>query len=270
MKIYQLILPFSILFFSCESEENTEKQEHNKSIDTIATDTPKEELIEEPDPLRMTIDVEKLFAKADTTLSLPLVIDSTFIDSIMNSDLEEKSLENIEAQYLGFDFVDNRPTYMSNYCIDAFIEIDSLKIKGEYEQYVESLDLGETEIASAAVIGKITELGETEFLIWMTDYSTFQACPYGHGTYIWATIFKSGKATNTLLVGEYSGGADAPYWVSTTTTSVLKASLVTTHVLEEEGGEYNEDTDEEIVNSSEKDYKTFITHGWFEAEKEEE
>jgi len=269
MKKIAFLLPLSLLFIQCSGEEQTESIHEDVSTDTISSDTIVEEVIE-IEPERVEIDVDALFAKADTTLKIPFIVDSIFMDSILNmyDELDHKSLSNAEAQHLGFKMVDNGPTSMGSYCIDRFIEIDSLKLKGEYDAYVEQLDIGQTERASAAVIAKITELGATQFLIWMTDYSTVEACPYGHGTYIWCTIFEQGSATNTLLLGENSGGADAPYWGSTITTSVLEIGKVTTTVVDEQGGDYNEETDEEIVESSTKEFISWITFGWFETEEE--
>ncbi|OIQ36320.1 MAG: hypothetical protein BM555_02840 [Crocinitomix sp. MedPE-SWsnd] len=268
MKNIAFLLPLSILFIQCSGEEQTETSHEEISTDTIVTDTIAEEVIE-AEAERVEIDIDALFAKADTTLKIPFVVDSAFIDSIMylEGELDEKALSNVEVQHLGFKMVESGPTMMASYCINSFIKIDSLKLKGEYEDYLEQLDIGQTKRAGAAVIGKITELGSTQFLIWMTDYSTLEACPYGSGTYIWATIFEDEKPTNTILLGESSGGADAPYWGDTFTTSVLEIGKVTTKTIEESGGDEDPETGEEIVDHSENEFITWITLGWFEAEE---
>ncbi len=263
MKYLSIVMLFFMVGCGSEPAEVTEE---NPVIDTLKTDTT--EVIEDVQvevPKRIELDPAELFAKVDTVLTLPLAVDSLFVDSIMSIETTEKALSNAEAQYLGYSMLDNRPTQMASYCIDDFIRMDSLKIKGEYEDYLQQMDIGMTEWAAAQVIGKIKIGSGHEMLLWATHYETYQACPYGHGTYIWSTVFVDGQPLNTALVGENSGGADAPYWGSTFTTSTITEAGIVIDYLEESGGDYDEATDEEIVERSQQKYEIqFAIDGGFE------
>lgn len=260
-----LFFPLFVFILACGSEQgeavHAEPSSDSLAIDSVVTDTILEEIVER----RIEIDQASLFDKIDSVFSTPLVIDSMFVDSIMGLDPEENALTNAEVQYLGFDLIENRPNNMASYSIKNFIRIDSLKIKGEYEEYLATLDVGMTEWVAARVIGLLKIDEGHELFLWCTQDETLQACPYGHGTYIWATVFVDGQPLNTTLVGEHSGGADAPYWIYTFTTSIVSKVGIEIDYLEESGGDYDEENDEEIIEQSVNKYTVnFAIDGGFE------
>lgn len=270
MKKTFYLFSISLFIFSCGgSGESSESHEDGSANDTTAVDSLATDTLAEVLPVRIDINVNKLLGKLDTTFSLPLVIDTAFIDFAENSIVDEESdLTPDEVNYMAFDLVNNRPTNMASFSFNEYTFIDSLHTYDQYDDYMANIDIAMTTQANAKLLGKAPIGPDSYFIIWATDYSTLEACPYGSGTYVWATLFSSDVATNTVLIGESSGGADAPYWGSTFVTGVLKRTSLETHVVDENGGDYDEETDEEIVEHKEEDYKVFITNDFFEAEED--
>lgn len=245
---------FTALLVSCggNSDETGSNKETSESEDTTSVDSLLEDtLVVEEDPGRISIDVANLMSKAEQTFELPFSIDSAFVEDLWESETDKGNLTNAEAQYLRFDFVDHESISMSSYDVETFITLDSLKIKGEYEEYQENLDLGMARYSNAKVVGKIHMDDKTTLLIWSTDYATYEACPYGYGTCVFGTVFVDNAGLNSILLGEISGGGDAPYWGSTIVTSEIDASHVYFKKVSESGGDEDPETGEEIIDRSE-------------------
>jgi hypothetical protein len=266
-KLIYLFVCFIVIVSCGGSSQEVESTSEEVEVDTTAIDTANvDTLIIEENPDRISIDAAALLAKAETVYDLPLIIDSAFISSWRSEGGEEAESEitNAEAQYLSFDFVENDPTSMAEYDVKTFINLDSLKIKGEYEDYQASLDLGQARYSVAMVVGKTSVNQNQTMLIWATDYATYEACPYGYGTCVFGTLFTGNVAHNTVLLGEISGGADAPYWGSTLVTSEVTATAITTKKIQENGGdEVDPETGEEIIERGEDDFRLSILSDGF-------
>ena len=244
------------------SDINNQENEVANEIDS--TITLPEETEDTIIKSRPKINVESLLNKIDTTYSTPFNLDSNYVEDISSLDDNESTLTNIEVQYLGFDMVNNQPTNLADYNIGTFIELDSMKIKGTYEDYVENMDIGMMERSSAKIHSKI-QINTTSFiLIWSVFYSTFEACPFSSGTAIYGTFFKDNQAYNTAVLGESSGGGDAPYWSDTFITSEIHSTKISTRKINQSGGEDNEETGEEIIETTDKIYNLKITTLGFE------
>ena len=84
------------------------------------------------------------------------------------------------------------------------------------------------------VIGK-----SINHLIWSLDYGIYEACPYYEGQYVLATLCVNDKISNTVYIGEDSGGGDPPYM-----TSVFAGGdLWDTYIEVKRFEEYTEDID---------------------------
>lgn len=217
---------------------------------------------------KIQIDVVKLLGKlnSDTVYQTPFSLDSNYMESISE---EAPLLTNVEVQYLSSDLIDNQPTEWSSYDIKSFIDIDSMRLMGTYEEYVESIDIGMMQESDAYLLDKIILDSDRFILLWSISYSTYEACPYASGTVVFGTIFENNIALNTATLGEDSGGGDAPYWGSTFTTSQINSELISTNKHEESGGDMDEETGEEIVDITNKVFEVKITELGFEAIKTE-
>ena len=258
-----------LIFSACGgTAESNESSTEETGVDTTEVDT-LAELEEKVVPERISYDVNKLLARIDTVFQLPFIVDSAMLDSMFVDQYYESSLTNAEAQYLGFKTPDSSPASSASYCINEFIDIDSIKLKGEYEAFVETVDLGQTEDACAHLMGQVKISNNEYYILWTTAYHTYEACPYGHGSYIWATYFKDNQPYEAVLIGETSGGGDAPYWMGTAATSVITKKGIEAYEITESGGDENEDG-EEIIETTEKwaSYK-LNAEGLFEVEVKE-
>lgn len=239
-------LPF--LFVNCGGNDASE---NTSNTDSLTTDTSFADTLTLV-PVRTSIDVTALLERVDTIFTLPFSLNEEDVESWSMEAGYESDLSNGEVQHLAFEITDNDYSNYAMFSISEFADLDSMIIKGEYDDYVENLDLGEVESAYANLIGRIN-LSENQFLLlWSTDYSTVQACPYGHGFYVWATLFTNEIAINTTLIAENSGGADAPYWNSRTISCSITSKKIELQIVDGEGGEMDEETDEEI-----EDYEEF-------------
>ena len=246
-------------------EHSSEDSDHTRSDSTLTDTLASTDAAVTPseNPL-VEIDSEKLLAKFKKSYSLPLELDSTFIiqfDSETGDD--PYNLNREEVAYLSSSISDEMPTSRADYHIKTFIELDSIKRFGDYENYQQNLDLGQTRYSHANTAGKVKISDARSIYLWSVDYATYEACPYGWGTYIFGTLFENGKPIQAVLVAEYSGGGDPPVWgkthlYSTITKDHIKAKFV------DEYGEEDYDTGEEYVQRSEKKYEYRFTSGGFE------
>ena len=256
--MFSTLVGSAVIFSACGgAAESNQTSTEETGADTTQVDTIVE-LEEKVVPERISYDVNKLLARLDTVFQLPYIIDSVMIDSLFMDVFYESDLSNAEAQYLGFTTPKKSPSSWSAYAINEYVDIDSIKMRGEYEDYVEQLDLGETQDASATLVGQVHVSDAEYYILWTTSYHTIDACPYGHGSYLWATYFKDNQPYEAVLVGENSGGGDPPHWSGTITTSVITKEGIEAFILTESGSE-DYDTGEEIIESSEQTARYTLT-----------
>lgn len=274
MRRFYSHLFISFLLFSCggEAAEQTETAESNidtVSIDTLQIDT----LTIEENPEKIQIDVSKLLAKAEvsfTTEDLPLSIDSAFIaDYCAVPEEDDYNMTGDEAKYLSFDMCDNNPTEMIDWKVQTFIRLDSIRKNGGWDDYQESLDLGQARYSNANVIGKIQLSDQTFILLWHIQYATYEACPYAEGSYVLGTLFTKDVGINTTLLAELSGGGDPPAWGDTKVTSLVSSDQIVTESLER-WGEEDYESGEEFVEEREGKVVINILATGFEEESEEQ
>jgi len=159
--------------------------------------------------------------------------------------------------------IDNTPTYWAKRNVNYFIEIDSMKLMGTYENYVENLDVGMMKESIANIHQKIIIDSNNYILLWSIYYSTDEACPYASGTIVFGTYFNNNVAQNTATLGEDSGGGDSPYWASTFITSEITTTSITKYKREVEKEGMDEETDEEIIEITDNTFLITITDSGF-------
>lgn len=261
------LIGLSLVIISCNNSDNTSNdssQKANKKAE-VKIDSSAIEIVEEvTESKRPKIDITDLLSKADTIYNSPFNLDSNFVFDIENQNDGPSTLTNIEVQYLGYDMVKNQPTSWSGYNINTFIEIDSMKINGTYDDYVDSIDIGMMERSFAYVHSKILVNKNTFILLWSISFSTYEACPFSSGTVIFGTFFHGNLAYNTAVLGETSGGGDAPYWSEIFVSSDIQPTLIVTNQVSKNGGEEDENTGEEIIEKQNKSFKLKIVELGFE------
>lgn len=215
------------------------------------------------DPNRPRMDVADFLGKVDREFELPLTIDSAWMERLLQTDEEislDYNMNRSETAHLSFNWVEGNETGNSSRYVQIFEEMDSINQLGEevMDEYLYSLDLGMTRYSTCNSIGKVTISEVSSLIFWSTDYSTIEACPYGYGTSLYATLFTKDVATNTVLVGEMSGGGDPPVWASNYVSSTITDSSITIVGIEH-WGEEDFDTGEEIIETNSKTAAIEIT-----------
>lgn len=261
-------LIFFTLLLSCgegDSEIVESTPIETTTLDTTSNvDLDTAEVIEE----KVQIDVTTLLRKLnnDTVYQLPFTLDSNYMESIGE---ENEILTNLEVQYLSSDLINNQITEWSSYDIKSFIDIDSMRLMGTYEEYVDNIDIGMMQESDAYLLHKISVDANSFILLWSISYSTYEACPYASGTVVFGTYFNNNMALNTAVLGEDSGGGDAPYWGSTFITSQITSDHILTNKHEESGGDMDEETGEDIVDVIDKEFEVKLSQLGFEAIKKD-
>lgn len=246
MKNIFYLLGLSLFMLSCGGDaETTNQNSDSTTTDTVAMTTP-----------NIVIDVNALLAKFTTVATIPFQQDSNYLADLELSD--SNALTANEAIYLSYGFVDNEISYSGIYPIQDFLFFDSLKTAGEYESYVEVVDIGMMVVSDAFVAQKIILDDSTSVLLWCVSYSTYEACPYSSGTILYATVFKNNVATSCTIVGEDGGGADAPVWSETLSLCSFKVGDYSVWSRDRNcGGDVDEEGNE-MVDEFIKEFKLTI------------
>jgi hypothetical protein len=152
-----------------------------------------------------------------STISEEIKLDSLRLEKIF-ADSTLKSVDASEILDLTKNLAD---TSLFAGLGEGFLRLDSIKKAGGYENYVSHLDIGMYK-EIRAVHYKDIELGSGKTLkMWGFDYQTYEACPYANGKVILVSSFKDGKNVGCLPFAYFHNWADAPFYDSYKTNSVL-------------------------------------------------
>ena len=149
--------------------------------------------------------------RVNKTINFPYLLNQDAIDDL---DLSDNGLSHDEvellSQYLivhpGFSDIESR--------LDSYFRFNQLIDSIGEEAYNNQIDLGMTQYFDAYLHYRVNLTEKKYLLIWSLDYGTYEACPYYEGQYILATMCVDGKISNTVFIGEDSGGGDPPYMSS--------------------------------------------------------
>ncbi|MEX1002454.1 MAG: hypothetical protein WDZ35_10110 [Crocinitomicaceae bacterium] len=259
-----------LLMSACGASDNnnTESSPETEVADTlvttdVASDSSEVDTLTEMDD-ETTIDVTALMTKFNTVFDLPLKIDSAFVTQFSSESAEDPyTLTGSEVAYLLRKMTTDQATSSADYMPKEFIKLDSIKKNGNYKEYQDNLDLGMTRYSHAKPVGKVIWDEQLTIYLWSLDYATYEACPYAAGTYVFGTVFYQGKARNTTLLGEDSGGGDPPVWGRTLTEGLLtELGLSVDH--SNTYGEEDYESGEEIITKNEEYSEFEITPNGFE------
>ena len=261
MKYYPIIALVLLAFVqACGSETNTEPltaevEQQVEVVDSAIVETVTEQEIV------INTHLQAILNKSDATYQLPFDIDTNFVNAI---DFEQKSIQTSlsfeNGRYLGARLLENAPTNNASYNIEIFCKIDSLTAEGEYEDYVNNLDIGMMQVSEAYVEGLIEVDSSKLVLLWSITFSSYEACPYASGSLVYGTLLQNYEVQNTMLLAEVSGGGDPPSWGETRiSTSISKAFDMKTNSINQSG-----DSDQGDVETNTESYLTEIGDHAFE------
>lgn len=198
------------------------------------------------------INTDALMAKYSSEITLPFTPDSTWLIDIELTD--SNMLTADEAIYLSYGYVTSDISYQATTCVDDFVFFDSLKQHDEYDAYIETVGLGQMVKSDAYVVQKIILNDSTELLLWLVDFATYEACPYSAGRVLYASVWRNGHITSSTIIGEDSGGGDAPYWGGTSVLPNFTSTGFTVTRKEINGEGEVDENDNEIVTTEQYDF----------------
>ncbi|MCP9755824.1 hypothetical protein EGI26_11720 [Lacihabitans sp. CCS-44] len=145
---------------------------------------------------------------------------------------------------------------------EGFLRLDSIKKAGAYENYLSHLDIGMYKDIKT-VSYKDVDLGDGNTLkIWGFDYQTYEACPYANGKVILVSSFKDGKNVGCVPLAYFHNWADAPFYDSYKTNSVLdKNGNLTVKETKNSGG--MDEKEKEYQSTSTSKYQSKLVDGVF-------
>lgn len=201
MKYLSLIFSASLLVFSsCGNEKPEAEQEKSPVEDSVA-----KEAYVWP-------------AEIDTLLhSFPLLQDSIIhIDSTLIRNIENKdTITGDEIRFLSANYHSNTLFSFQKYSLENYLEMDSIIANGHYDEYLEHIDIGNTKYVNGKKLF-YHPLGDSCLLFfWAIHYRTYEACPWGEGTYIFMTNAYAGRICETICIGLEDAGGDPPVAGST-------------------------------------------------------
>ena len=133
-------------------------------------------------------------------------------------------------------------------------------------EYVENIDIGMMQNIHAHLYGSAEINESSKILLWTMNYASYEACPYYYAEIFLGTYVIDNKVVSCALLGEVSGGGDAPYWSDVMLTSEMDKEGFRTLRVSRSGGEEDEDGNE-LVENSKTDIYINITPEGFVVEK---
>lgn len=236
MKKWTLYTFIALIAFSCGEQTTESSTENSGSKNDVDSSGLTLNLTEET----------KLLLSYFQPAEWPYTIDSLYYENLSS---EEGTLTAADVKWLTSGFVDSDLSYSAQSVIKDVLYFDSLKIHGEYDAYVDALDIGMMKDANAFALHKLELDDNGYWLIWYVDFTTYEACPYFAGKTIYATAMKNNVATSCTLIGESSGGGDAPYWGENLILTDVFKDLLRVTKIDRSGGDTDEDGNELVEES---------------------
>ena len=161
------------------------------------------------------------------TIGLPFQIDSAYVaDTAAGKNLTYKDVRRQRGKIAEVGEYRALEGLINDFC-----RIDSIRRAGKFQQWLDSLEPGMTQDASATEIGTIRMGDSTPVDLWRLTFASYPACPVFSGAYVIARIEHGGQVTH-VPVGKTVVSADPPSffremitatvshdWISITTVS---------------------------------------------------
>ncbi len=205
------LLLFSLLIYgltSCGDTTDDKSATNDSGFVSSGTDNAQEPVTDIDTLAEMPSEISD---RVNKTINFPYLLNQDAIDNLELSDnvLSQEEVELL-SQYLivhpGFSDIESR--------LDSYFRFNQLIDSIGEDAYDNQIDLGMTQYFDAYLHYRVNLTEKKYLLIWSLDYGTYEACPYYAGQYILATMCADGKISNTVFIGEDSGGGDPPYMSS--------------------------------------------------------
>lgn len=154
---------------------------------------------------------------------LKFSIDSATINSLKAGQaITYQQLRGMNIVYADHEVADDL-----RYMLNTFCRIDSLKQSGAYESYVENLEPGMPQDASAAMVAD-PSFQSASLKVWLLKVSSYDACPFYSGVFVIGN-FSQHNQTVLIPLGVIYQAGDPPSFMNKLLTSEIQNSRVLIH-----------------------------------------
>ncbi len=167
-----------------------------------------------------------------------LKIDSGFFrDSTRNHRKQELDADFVKL--LAVNLSKDDMTEPNAYYLKEFYTIEKAKKDKKYDDFLEKLDIGMTKDAHCYALKRM-EFGDSiATLLWRLDFTSYEACPFFHGSHYMLSTIYQGKVVQTIQLAASESAADAPVSSTIVQEALIspkgKASYNYESTVEEEG-----------------------------------
>jgi hypothetical protein len=234
------ILLCAAMVSACESstEQTTTEKTDSMSLAAVPMDPALEKLI-----ANFTLDKELMY-----------VIDAQKMDDLIPG----KELKAADVKLLMQNPLKDELFGSTAYTIKEFMQIDSVKALGKYEEWSAGLDVGATIDSHVYAYSKARTGVNSWALFWIHEHRTMEACPYSYGKTVYVTAISNNKIGETIVFAEQSGASDAPVSFDRKLSgTMLDSAHLALSVVEEQ------DDDEPTLERTEALYEISLKDGNF-------
>lgn len=240
--LYAVLVTGTFFFVSCGGNKTDEEK-----VKTDSTQTTMDPALEKVLPH---------FAEA----TFPYQTDTTVLAHIPEKD----SLVSAEVRLLSTSWMQHQLTDGVGGELSDFYTIDSVRCKGLYSKWADTLDIGMTKFSNVYPLHKLKLNDKTWILTWALRSASYEACPYFSFTNVYATLVYEGKVAQSFILGEVMGAGDPPSAMNRRLTSELTADgKITLKEFEE-----SDDMDAEFSTQVNNEYWFEIKDGKYVSVKE--
>jgi hypothetical protein len=224
--MYPKVLIFLLTALLLSFCSNPQKNENSSLVDTNDSLVNSEVAVSNTNGFR-----DEIFRE----LKLPLSVDTLFIQNVDTAQVMKYTELRSDAEDI---FLDNPVHTGLQWRVDEFRRIDSIKVAGGYNEYLNKLDIGMMKDCKGFCIGRIAMPNGYKMYLWGLDYGSYEACPYYSGRVIFGTV-PTENGRYHFIIGEESGSGDPPATGNTRITSRVNTEG-TIEIIKEE---YSDDLD---------------------------
>jgi len=174
-------------------------------------------------PSSKTCSLENLLAHFKDNSKFPVIIDSTYLIKVAKHD----SLGTSELKLLANKWIKDSLVNDSDYFMQNFYTIDSLKVNHLYDHWMEvgtesGHNLGDPTHSNAYSLEKLKLSDGTILLVWVLE-ARDDADPLFNDIIIYFTTLYNNTIRETFKLGDYYSGVDPPAAGRTILSSILTA-----------------------------------------------
>ncbi len=257
MKKTTLFFALTLALVACneeKAENDSDKTENSPkkaetTVDTLEQSPESDPVVSEV----FTIDMAGIQTEWFDKASFPYSIEESYEE---NDEYKEPVFTGEQISVLMTNYSQDELSSRSEIYLSKAVEMDSIRNAGDaaLEEFENNLDIGMIRHADCHPYDYLQVDENSYYLIWLVDWHTYEACPYGGGEHYFASYVENGEVKSCAQIAEFSGGGDPPVSGETYITCQLEQSgdikidfldIFFEEIMDEEGEYIDDSTAEE-------------------------